>query len=183
MTQAGAANPDVGPDLDLTVDVAVRDDRWFGVEGDPTAAVESATRAAIGQVGLDVGAAVEISVVLGDDVLVQSLNRDFRKQDRPTNVLSFALTEGEGAPNSRSPGEPVMLGDVVLAFDTVTREAREQSKSFRDHALHLVVHGILHLMGYDHGTESEARVMERMEQQVLADLGIADPYLERPPLA
>ena len=117
--------------------------------------------------------------MLGDDGLVRRLNRDFRGKDRPTNVLSFALTEGEPAPDTG----PVMLGDVVLAFDTVAREAREQSKSERDHALHLVVHGVLHLMGYDHGSEAEARVMERMETRVLADLGIADPYLERPPPA
>ena len=121
--------------------------------------------------------------VFGDDALVQGLNRDFRQKDRPTNVLSFALTDGEDAAAARGPGEPVMLGDVVLAYETVTREAREQSKSPRDHTLHLVVHGVLHLMGYDHGTEADARVMERMEQRVLADLGIADPYLERPPLA
>lgn len=81
---------------------------------------------------------------------------------------------------SRSLGEPLLLGDVVLAFETVSREARDQSKSFRDHMLHLVVHGVLHLLGYDHGTEAEARVMERMEKQALAELGIADPYLERP---
>jgi len=183
MSQGGAACPDNAPKFDLSVDVAVQDERWFDVDGDPTAAVESTVRAVIGTVGLGFGAAFEISVVLGDDGLVQGLNRDFRKQDRPTNVLSFSLTEGEGAPLSRNPGEPVLLGDVVLAFDTVTQEAREQSKSFRDHTLHLVVHGVLHLMGYDHLTEAEARVMERMEQQVLADLGIADPYLERPPLA
>ena len=177
---AGAAPLLPESDIGLAVDIAIPDARWNGVDQALGKAVEAAVRATIGHAGLDIGDA-EISVVLGDDALVQGLNRDFRATDRPTNVLSFALTEGD--PDPAATGGPVMLGDVVLAFDTVAREAREQSKSQRDHALHLVVHGVLHLMGYDHGSEAEARDMERMEQRVLADLGIADPYLERPPPA
>lgn len=183
MSQAGLA----APQFDLAIDLSVEDDRWYGLEDDPLATVESVARATFGQAGpaagADIGGAAEISMVFGDDTLVQGLNRDFRNQDRPTNVLSFALSDGEDAAPPRGPGEPVMLGDVVLAYETVTREAREQSKSSHDHTLHLVVHGVLHLMGYDHVTEADARVMERMEQRVLADLGIADPYLERPPPA
>lgn len=187
MIQARAAEGHTMPDFDLAIDVAVPEQRWYDVEDDPEAALKSAVRATIGQAGpnagVDIRAGAEISIVLGDDILVQGLNRDFRNQDRPTNVLSFPLAEGEVAAAGAMSGGPLMLGDVVLAFETVTREAGEQAKSPRDHTLHLVVHGVLHLMGYDHGTEAEARVMERMEQQVLADLGIADPYLERPPLA
>lgn len=187
MIQAGVA----APEIDLAIDMSVEDDRWYGVEDNPLAAVESVARATVGQADHNGGSAgasgadstAEISIVFGDDALVHRLNRDFRQQDRPTNVLSFALTDGEDPAAPRGSGEPVMLGDVVLAYDTVTREAREQSKSPRDHTLHLVVHGVLHLMGYDHETEADARVMERMEQRVLADLGIADPYLERPPPA
>ncbi len=178
MTPAGAAPLQPEPDPDLAIDIAVSDARWTEIDRDLEAAVESAVRATIGHAGL-AAAEAEISVVLGDDALVRQLNQTFRDTDRATNVLSFALTEGEAVPASG----PVMLGDVVLAFDTVAREAGEQSKSRRDHALHLVVHGVLHLIGYDHGSEAEARVMERMETRVLADLGIADPYLERPPLA
>ncbi len=187
MNQVRAANEHPLPEFDLAIDVAVPERRWYDVEDDPEAAVKSAVRATIGQArakaSLDIRAGAEISIVLGNDALVQGLNRDFRNQDRPTNVLSFPLAEGEAAADADFSGGPMMLGDVVLALDTVTREAVEQAKSPRDHALHLVVHGVLHLMDYDHGTEAEARVMERMEQQVLADLGIADPYLERPPLA
>ena len=179
MTPALATSPQSAAD-GLAIDIAIPDDRWHGVDAALAASVEAAVRAAIGHAGLEAPEA-EISVVLGDDGLVHGLNRDFRDTDRPTNVLSFALTEGEQGPAGEA--GPVMLGDVVLAFDTVAREARDQSKSRRDHALHLVVHGVLHLMGYDHGSEAEARVMERMEQRVLADLGIADPYLERPPPA
>ena len=178
MTAAGAAPLQPEPDAVLAIDIAVPDPRWHDVDPRLEGMVDGAVRAAIAAAG-PAAEAAEISVVLGDDGLVRRLNRDFRGKDRPTNVLSFALTEGEPAPDSG----PVMLGDVVLAFDTVAREAREQSKSERDHALHLVVHGVLHLMGYDHGSEAEARVMERMETRVLADLGIADPYLERPPPA
>ena len=187
MSRVSAAVPRPAPDFDLAIDVAIPEERWYDVEDEPEAALDGAVRATIGRAGPDAGveirSAAEISIVLGDDELVRRLNREFRDQDRPTNVLSFPLAEGEAARAASMPGEPVMLGDVVLAFDTVAREAREQAKSPRDHTLHLVVHGVLHLMGYDHGSEAEARVMERLEQQVLADLGIADPYLERPPLA
>ena len=176
MTPTAAAAP--GPDL--AVDIRVEDERWYGIAADPCAIVENAARAAIGD-GPRVRS--EISVVLGDDELVQGLNRDYRDADRPTNVLSFALTDGDDGAQARGSCGPVMLGDVVLAYDTVAREADEQAKSPRDHTLHLVVHGVLHLIGYDHGTEAEARVMERMEQRVLATLGVADPYLERPPPA
>ena len=182
MILADVAAPETG----LAIDMSVQDDRWQEMEDDPLAAVEATARAAVAHAGLDGDrgtGGVEISIVFGDDELVHRLNREFRKKDRPTNVLSFALTDGEEPAAPRGPDEPVMLGDVVLAYDTVSREAREQSKSPRDHTLHLVVHGVLHLMGYDHETEADARVMERMEQRVLADLGIADPYLERPPPA
>ena len=184
MTAQGAARPDPAPEIRLSVDVAIRDERWHGVEADPRGVLEPAVRAAVAASGIDPGGPAEIGVVLADDALVQDLNREYRGRDRPTNVLSFALTDGQ---ETRFPagaaGEPVMLGDVVLAFETVAREAREEAKAPRHHAVHLVVHGVLHLMGYDHGTEADARIMERMEQRILADLGIADPYMERPPPA
>jgi len=116
----------------------------------------------------------ELSVVLADDALVQQLNRDYRGKDKPTNVLSFALTEAE-EPEPEE-GMPVLLGDVILAFETVRREAAEQSKSPDDHLTHLVVHGVLHLLGYDHETDDEAEEMEALETRLLASFGIADPY-------
>ncbi|MDQ2106151.1 rRNA maturation RNase YbeY [Azospirillum isscasi] len=116
----------------------------------------------------------ELSVVLADDALVHRLNREYRGKDKPTNVLSFALTEAE----EPELGEdvPVMLGDVILAWETVAREAAEQGKTPSDHMTHLVVHGVLHLLGYDHETDDEAEEMEQLETDVLATLGIADPY-------
>lgn len=142
----------------------------------------------------------ELSVVLADDATVQELNRQYRGKDRPTNVLSFALyADGEDDPvppvgfdpdrddddadgdwDEESVAEPaaapVLLGDVVLAYETVVREAREQGKPLADHLTHLVVHGVLHLLGYDHIADSDAERMERLETEILAGLGIADPY-------
>ena len=120
---------------------------------------------------------VEIAVVLADDAEVRGLNADWRGQDKPTNVLSFPAMEPDDV--TRQPPEmPVLLGDVVLAFETCAREAGEQGKSLGHHLAHLVVHGTLHLLGYDHETDEEAGVMEPLETHVLAGLGIADPYGE-----
>jgi probable rRNA maturation factor len=121
---------------------------------------------------------VEVSVVLADNAVVQRLNRDYRGLDKPTNVLSF------GSPDewrTGPPGAPIGLGDVILARETVAAEAAEQGKAMADHASHLIVHGILHLLGHDHGSDSEAAAMEGVEIDVLAGLGIADPYAALPP--
>ncbi|MFV3129561.1 rRNA maturation RNase YbeY [Niveispirillum sp. KHB5.9] len=151
---------------------------------------------------------VEMSLVLADDGTVQELNRNYRGKDKPTNVLSFALyadgsgeegeEEGDWAEDEADEADaeddernmeflsseapvPVILGDVILAFETVEREAREQRKPFADHLTHLVTHGVLHLLGYDHIEDSEAEQMERLETQILSGLGIADPYAGRDP--
>lgn len=115
----------------------------------------------------------ELSLILTDDAEQRRLNRDWRGIDRPTNVLSFAIWEPGALP---PPGAPLLLGDVVLALETVAREAEEQRKPFADHFSHLVVHGVLHLLGYDHQTEFEANAMEALETAILASLGVADPY-------
>jgi probable rRNA maturation factor len=115
----------------------------------------------------------EVTIVLGDDAAQQRLNRTYRGLDRPTNVLSFPAWNRD---DPEMPGAPVLLGDVALAFGTVAREADEQGKSFADHLRHLVVHGVLHLLGYDHGGEREAEEMERLETDILAGLGVPDPY-------
>ena len=119
----------------------------------------------------------ELSIVFADDATVQRLNRDYRGKDAPTNVLSFALTEAE---EPDFPGAPLVLGDVVLALETVLAEAERDRKTPADHARHLVVHGILHLLGHDHMTDAEAEAMERIETAVLARFGIADPYSDSP---
>lgn len=125
--------------------------------------------------GLDpaeAGEAFEISLAFADDATVQELNRDYRGQDKPTNVLSFET--GEEA----MPGEPVILGDVVLARETCAREAAEMDKSFSDHLTHLTIHGVLHLLGYDHIDDADAEEMESLEVEILAAMGIDNPYLD-----
>jgi probable rRNA maturation factor len=116
----------------------------------------------------------EVSVVLADDALVRRLNRQWRRIDAATNVLSFPSLDEELPPKA-----PFLVGDVVLAYETVSREAQEQGKDLADHLRHLVVHGILHLLGYDHEEPTQAEQMEALETQVLARLGVADPYVER----
>jgi len=108
--------------------------------------------------------------VLADDALLRSLNRSYRGKDAPTNVLSFPF---QGPPGG---AEPRHLGDVVLAVETIRNEAGEQGIAPMHHLQHLVVHGLLHLLGFDHDTVAQAEAMERLEAQILAKLGIADPY-------
>lgn len=114
---------------------------------------------------------VELAICLANDAFVRRLNRDFRGKDKPTNVLSFPA-----APVPSPKGRLLSLGDVVLAYETVTREAAQQGKTLMDHLLHLVVHGVLHLVGFVHEKPKEAARMEALETKVLASFGIADPY-------
>lgn len=116
----------------------------------------------------------EVSVVLADDALLRRLNRQWRRIDAATDVLSFP-----GLDEDLPPKAPSLLGDVVLAFETASREAQEQGKPLADHLRHLVVHGVLHLLGYDHEEPGEAERMEALETEVLARLGVADPYAPR----
>ena len=124
-------------------------------------------------------AVVEISIRLTDDAEVQTLNRDYRHKDKPTNVLSFPMIAPDllDAIANTDDGE-VLLGDIVLAHGVCEGEAAEKGISLQDHAAHLIVHGTLHLLGYDHQGQAEAEVMEQIERDVLASLGIADPYLD-----
>jgi len=121
------------------------------------------------------GDAAEASVLLADDGLVEVLNRDYRGRDGATNVLSFSgLNEaGPGA------GAPVLLGDIVVAYETAAAEADAEGICLADHLSHLVIHGMLHLLGHDHENEAEAARMERLESQVLASLGISERRPER----
>jgi probable rRNA maturation factor len=127
---------------------------------------------------IDSGLCVEISVKFTDDKEVQSLNAAYRGKDKPTNVLSFPMFEAELLDSLvMADGGEVLLGDIVLAAGICAREAEEKGISVPDHAAHLVVHGTLHLLGYDHEQgEEEAERMEAVEREALASLGIADPY-------
>jgi probable rRNA maturation factor len=116
-------------------------------------------------------AAPSVAVALIDDRAIRKLNRTYRGKDKPTNVLSFPAG---GVPDGKSKTRP--LGDVAIALGTVKREAKAQGKTVDDHVAHLMVHAVLHLLGYDHEADPDAEEMEALERKALAALGIADPY-------
>lgn len=138
----------------------VEDEAWTWALPEVEALAETAASAALGDV------AGGVVVMLADDATVHDLNRRFRGKDSATNVLSFPA-----APNPEDG-----LGDIALAYGVCAREAAEQGKALSDHVRHLVVHGVLHLLGYDHEDEVEAEVMEGLERDILARLGAPDPY-------
>ena len=133
------------------------------------ARADQAVRAALTQSKAKVTGAAELSIVLTDDAEQQVLNRDWRGIDKPTNVLSFPQIEPFGPVSG-------LLGDIILARETLVREAQDEGVSVEDHFTHLVVHGFLHILGYDHIEEAEALEMEGLETRILATLGIPDPY-------
>jgi len=117
----------------------------------------------------------EVSFMLTDDRRMRRLNRAYRGKDKPTNVLSFAALDGR----KPKPGAPWLLGDIVLASGVIAREAKQQAKRLEHHLSHMAVHGMLHLMGYDHEDDADAEIMEALEIAVLAEMGIANPYETR----
>lgn len=128
----------------------------------------------------DAAPLVEIAVRLTDDAEVHALNRDFRGKDKPTNVLSFPQVQADLLDTlSNSDDGEILLGDIVLARETCAREAEEKGISIPDHATHLIVHGTLHLVGYDHMDDAGAQAMEALEVKALASLGIANPYADQ----
>jgi len=163
------------------VDTLVEDDRWL--EAGIAASAEIACRATLVALGLD-PTQFEVAVLACDDQRIAVLNAEFRGKPTPTNVLSWpsqdlaAQNEGEqpDMPQSDGFGDVTELGDIAIAFDTCQAEALDQGKAFGDHINHLLVHGCLHLLGYDHVLEKDAVLMEVLEVSILAKLGVADPY-------
>ncbi|MGE7471635.1 rRNA maturation RNase YbeY [Bosea sp. NPDC003192] len=153
----------------LTLDVRIQSRRWREVE-DLKPRINAAIEAALMLAPVKPSPGAELSLLLTDDKRIRIVNRDWRGFDKATNVLSFPA-----APPERIASSPV-IGDIVLAFETVAREAEAEEKSFGDHLSHLVIHGLLHLVGEDHETEEQAQRMEALETAALARLGIADPY-------
>ena len=169
-----------GDEIVVIVDVVSPD--WRATDLDLDDIVTTAARAALVGADVSITAGVELGVRLTDDAEIRTLNRDWRDRDAATNVLAFALNDSPDIPV----GEPaipvgengvVMLGDVVVAYETSAGEAVEQNKSLTHHLSHLVVHGTLHLLGFDHEREDEAEIMEALERVVLHRIGIPDPYL------
>jgi probable rRNA maturation factor len=133
--------------------------------------VSAAIQAGLSETGLGADGAAELGILLTDDAHVQKLNAEWRGKDKPTNVLSFPAFPGRHEKKL-----PPMLGDIVLARETVAREAALEGKPLNHHITHLVIHGLLHLLGHDHQTDAEAEAMEAMERRALARLAIPDPY-------
>jgi probable rRNA maturation factor len=159
--------------VSLTIDIARESSLW-DAEPAAEAVIERAVAAALAAARLDHVPAAELSVVLSDDAGIRRLNGQWRSKDRPTNVLSFPA-----APPHAIAAAP-LIGDIVLAHETIAREAAADAIAFEDHLAHLAVHGLLHLFGYDHLDDEDAEAMESLETRILADLGIADPYADRP---
>lgn len=157
-----------------TVDV-VRESALWSAESDPEEVARSAALAALAGTGRPYNKNAELAVILSDDERVKMLNGLWRGKDQPTNVLSFPAAEGDEIATAE------LLGDVVIAYETVAREAQSEGKSFQAHFTHLVVHGTLHLVGFDHTDDGEAEEMEAAERAVLSGLGVADPYAENEP--
>ena len=158
----------------MTVDIVftIEADAWDEILPGIEAPAAHAARAALDRVRVEADV-LEVSIVLADDAFVADLNRRYRGKEGATNVFAFPQS-------AQSPGGVRLLGDVVLGHETVMAEARAQSKRPEHHVCHLVVHGVLHLCGYDHETGATARDMETLEREILASQSIADPYRDDP---
>ena len=164
--------------LPLT-EVLVVADCWQ-TEPDVESVIHRAINAAAEIAGVDVGDA-ELAVMLTDDSGIRTLNNNWRGIDKPTNVLSFPALQPTG---TATPSDvPRMLGDIAIAYETTRKEADDEQKPFDHHLSHLAVHGFLLLIGHDHENDDDAEAMEGLEQEILAHLGIPDPYTDRDPYA
>lgn len=162
----------------MPVEVVIEDARWQ--DAGLVALAEQGSAAALRHLSLDPDA-WEIALLGCDDARIAILNQEFRGKPEPTNVLSWpsadrAPSAPGGTPPPPDPGADPELGDIAIAYDTCLREAGEAGRPLADHTCHLIVHAVLHLLGYDHGTLEDAELMEGLETAILATLGIPDPY-------
>lgn len=189
MTNSDDSNsPSVALSHAVDMDLIMNDDRWrwlAELEPRARALLDQTYAKATADYNRAESAEAELSIVFTCDREVQLLNRDYRHKDSPTNVLSFASFEGAEALAAAFDlssgvrgecGPPVMLGDIFIAYETCEREAKAQGKTMINHVAHLMVHGLLHLLGYDHIEDADAEIMEQTERSLLAVAGIDDPY-------
>ena len=169
-SRSGSPN---GPSATLEVDVLRKSALWDRTPVSDAMLADAARAAFVAACPPGAGASA-VTIVLADDAEMRALNRTWRGKDAPTNVLSFSAIPGPLA----QLGEPCLIGEVVLACETVMEEARADCIALADHAVHLVVHGVLHLQGFEHDDEAHAERMENLERKILASFGIADPYAE-----
>lgn len=163
-----------GPTHRLHVDILQADEKWAALENASDLIHAAARAALLADPARPTAGTCEVSILLENDTALQALNKQWRGKDKPTNVLSFPAPPtpaGLDLPDAES-----SLGDIALSYDTLAAEALHEGKSLAAHLQHLVVHGMLHLQGYDHETPDEADEMEALERDILAGLGVADPY-------
>jgi probable rRNA maturation factor len=153
--------------VQVSAEMTVECDSWRALSGLETFVAET-LQAAVAASGDELAEGAEISLLFCDDARIRELNRQFRGQDKPTNVLSF--------PGPEPLESAQFLGDIAMAFETVAREAQEQGKTLEQHSRHMIVHGVLHLLGYDHEESDEAEAMEALEIDILNKLGVENPY-------
>ncbi|MCK0150745.1 rRNA maturation RNase YbeY [Marivita sp. S6314] len=165
----------------MLTDIVIEDPRWQ--DAGLAELAETAAIAALTHLALPVDG-YEIAVLACDDAQIATLNAEFRKKPTPTNVLSWpsydlAAPDEGGAPEPPPAADPRMgegLGDIAIAYETCLREASDAAKPFDHHVTHLIVHGVLHLLGYDHVRDGDATLMERLETEILGKMGLPDPY-------
>ena len=163
------------PVLDFVLDINVEAEDWSSQVADARTLITPIFEKTLTFVDLGDVSALEISVLLTDDAHQQVLNAQWRNLDKTTNVLSFPSGE-----SSHSTDVALFMGDISLAFETVVKEAQNQRLSFSDHLSHLLVHGLLHLLGFDHEVDEDAHEMETLEIEILETLGIKNPYAQAP---
>lgn len=170
MPNADTERPRAGRRGAIAVDLSIEAGDW-PPERVLLRLAATALGAAVEELDLPVADGTEISMVFADDANIRALNREWRQKDKATNVLSFPAM-----PVRPGVALPPVLGDIVLAAETIRREAGLEDKPFEHHLIHLMVHGFLHILGYDHETDAEAEKMEALERRILARLAIPDPY-------
>ena len=168
-----------GLSANFVIDIAIDDTRWddFLSELDLQSQASQIFQHVVDYIGLIFAAPeIEISIVLTNDHAIQILNKTYRQKDKPTNVLSFGQFDSIEALQSTLKNMPIILGDIVIALETLQYEAEQQNKSFVDHFFHLLMHGFIHLLGYDHERDAETELFEAIEVAVLDKLHITNPY-------
>lgn len=161
---------------DINHDILIEDERWHDILPDNASLVAMSLDHIMKNIDLFENAReIELSITLSNDENIRNLNRDYRNKDKPTNVLSFPQIDWT-KDNIDANNPLIMLGDVIVALETIEREAHEQDKRLQDHFIHMLVHSILHLCGYDHEIETDAEAMEKLEIDILNEMGIKNPY-------
>lgn len=168
---------------EVVLETIVEDERWSKAIANVAQVAEKVKAAAFGYLAahenlnfLQSAKPLKVNVCLSDDETVQQLNKDFRGMDKPTNVLSFANLDFGNFAVENDPFAEIELGDIIVAYETMEREAKEQEVTLYEHFCHLLTHGFLHLSGYDHIKSEDAAQMEGLEAKILQSLGIANPY-------